>query len=388
MKILYHHRIGSKDGQYVHIEEMVEALRAAGHEVRTVGPEGFDDREFGGESGMVSRLKQHIPGALYEVMELAYNGVDYRRLAAAVDEFAPDVIYERYNLALLSGVALARRRGIPLLLEVNAPLYAERSAYGGLQLAAMARWSEQRAWRAADHVFAVTDVLADHLRRAGVPESRLSITPNGINPLRFQRIDDTAGYKKRLGLDGRTVLGFTGFAREWHGLDRVIALLAEDGGVHDLHFLLVGDGPACPGLQRQARALGVADRVTITGIVARDDIQARVAAFDIALLPGVVAYASPLKLFEYMACGKTIAAPRQANIQEILTDDHDAALFDPQHDEGLIDTVRALIDDAPRRTRLAEAAHRTLVDRELTWAANARHAVEVARGLVAVRRAG
>ena len=38
MKILYHHRTASKDGQAVHIEEMIEALRALGHEVRVVAP--------------------------------------------------------------------------------------------------------------------------------------------------------------------------------------------------------------------------------------------------------------------------------------------------------------------------------------------------------------
>ena len=38
MKILYHHRIASKDGQAVYIEEMIEAMRSLGHEVRVVAP--------------------------------------------------------------------------------------------------------------------------------------------------------------------------------------------------------------------------------------------------------------------------------------------------------------------------------------------------------------
>ncbi len=36
MKILYHHRTASKDGQAVHIVEMIDALRSEGHEVRVV----------------------------------------------------------------------------------------------------------------------------------------------------------------------------------------------------------------------------------------------------------------------------------------------------------------------------------------------------------------
>jgi hypothetical protein len=38
MRILYSHRIQSRDGQSVHVDEMVRALREAGHEVMVVGP--------------------------------------------------------------------------------------------------------------------------------------------------------------------------------------------------------------------------------------------------------------------------------------------------------------------------------------------------------------
>ncbi|MGB7755906.1 MAG: glycosyltransferase family 4 protein [Salinisphaera sp.] len=382
MKILYHHRIGSKDGQYVHIEEMVDALRAEGHEVRIVGPEGFEQREFGGESGLVSKLKARIPGSIYELMEFGYNGVDYTRLARAIREFRPDVIYERYNLSLLSGAIARRRFGVPLLLEINAPLFAERSAYGGLRLASLARWTEQRAWRAADHVFAVTRVLADQVVDAGVAPSRITVTPNGINHRRFAPDVDAAAAKTRLGLDPHTtVIGFVGFAREWHGLDAVIELLAEYRDARSLHFLLVGDGPVTEALRNQAEAVGVADRVTVTGVVDRDDVQRYVNAFDVAMLPNVVAYASPLKLFEYMACGKAIIAPDQPNLGEILTNDHDAVLFEPGSRDAFKAAMRRLIEDDPLRARLGEAARASLISRDLSWAANARRVASIAEEL-------
>ncbi|MES1955157.1 glycosyltransferase family 4 protein [Salinisphaera hydrothermalis] len=389
MKILYHHRIGSKDGQYVHIEEMVDALRADGHEVRVVGPEGFDQREFGGESGLVSRLKAGIPGSIYELLEVGYNALDYARLARAIREFRPDVIYERYNLSLLSGVMARRRLGIPLLLEVNAPLFAERSAYGGLKLARLARWTEHRAWRAADHVFVVTEVLADQIVDAGVERSRITVTPNGINHQRFAPAINSESAKKALGLDPQAmVIGFVGFAREWHGLDAVIELLAEYGDARPLHFLLVGDGPATAQLKQQAARVGVADRLTVTGVVERDDVQRYVKAFDVAMLPNVVAYASPLKLFEYMACSKAILAPNQANLREILTHDHDAVLFEPGSRDAFKATMRRLIEDDESRAHLACNARATLVARDLSWAANARHVAEIAGQLAEGRPRG
>lgn len=387
MKILYHHRIGSKDGQYVHIEEMVGALRADGHEVLIVGPEGFDGREFGGESGFVSKLKSHLPAAIYELLELAYNFVDYARLARAIRAFNPDVVYERYNLSLLSGVWARKRFKRPLLLEVNSPLFMERSAHAGLKLKRLARWAERRAWHDADHVFAVTRVLGDIVAESGVPDTRISITPNGINPQRFRAGRDTGAAKRLLGFRPESlVLGFVGFARAWHGLDAVVDLLAEYRGAHDLRFLLVGEGPVTDALQQQAERLGVAERMTITGIVERERVSAYIDAFDVALLAGVVPYASPLKLFEYMACAKAIVAPDQPNLREVLTVDEDALLFQPESRDAFIGAIRRLIEDASLRERLGAGAAATLARRDLSWATNARRAVAIAADLVTSRR--
>ena len=80
MKILYHHRIRSMDGQYVHLEEMVGALRAAGHEVRIVGPEAVGEAAFGSDAGLVAWLKKLLPQSLYELAEWAYDVYAFRRL--------------------------------------------------------------------------------------------------------------------------------------------------------------------------------------------------------------------------------------------------------------------------------------------------------------------
>ena len=170
MKILYHHRTASKDGQAVHIDEMIHALREQGHEVRVVAP-GLDadpaapgaKGEMGAETNCVNGLRARLPKAVYELLELGYSLVAYRRLAAAAREFRPDVIYERYNLYLLSGLMLKRRLRLPLLLEVNAPLVDERMRFGGLGLPWLGRWAERKVWQGADVVLPVTEVLAGHV---------------------------------------------------------------------------------------------------------------------------------------------------------------------------------------------------------------------------------
>lgn len=386
MKILYHHRTASKDGQAVHIEEMISAMRALGHEVRVVAPAATDGGSMGAKVSWVHRLKASLPKSLYELLELFYSLLAYRRLAVAAAEFEPDFIYERYNLYLLSGAMLKRRLGIPLLLEVNSPLVFERSRHGGgLGLPWLARWAEGLAWRSADYVLPVTRVLAGYVKAYGVPENRISVIPNGINIAHFAAAPLPEEAKRRLGLEGRLILGFAGFVRDWHGVDRVIRWMATPQAPANAFLLIVGDGPVRGELETLARSQGIANRVRFTGVVDRGDVPDLVAAFDIALQPAVTAYASPLKMMEYLALGKAIVAPREPNLLEILSDGENALMFDSQAGNGLENSLAKLADDTGLRFRLGEAAKATIGRLNLTWEGNARRVVELA---IAARSTG
>ncbi|AJP48828.1 glycosyl transferase family 1 [Rugosibacter aromaticivorans] len=387
MKILYHHRTASKDGQAVHIEEMIAALRAQGHEVRVVAPAVSDAGQMGENVGWVYRLRSALPNALYELLELTYSLVAYRRLAQAAKTFQPDVIYERYNLYLLAGVLLKRRLRIPLLLEVNAPLVLERSQHsGGLALPRLAHWAEGMAWRSADTVLPVTHVLAGHVKAYGVPEARIMVIPNGINRAHFAVAPAPTFAKAQRGLTGKLVLGFTGFVREWHGVDRVIRWMATAAAPSNVHLAIVGDGPVRHDLETLAQQLGLRDRVTFTGVIHRDQVPDWVAAFDIALQPAVVPYASPLKLMEYLVLGKAIIAPRTPNLLEVLSDGENAFLFDADEPTGFEQALSRLCADDALREKLSSGARATIEKLDLTWDGNARRVVGLAASLTSAAR--
>lgn len=388
MKILYHHRTLSKDGQNVHIEELIAAFRRAGHEVRVVGPTAHRNAAFGSDGGLVSRIRRALPAAAGELIELAYSVLAFQRLMKAYREFKPDVLYERYNLFLLSGAWLHKLTGLPMFLEVNAPLAEERRLNSGLSLRGLADWCERYVWRAADLVLPVTRVLARYVTDTGVDGRRIDVLPNGIDLDHFTPTLSGDPVRQRYGLTGKTVIGFTGFLREWHGLPAivdVVRMLKAEG--FDLHFLVVGDGPGRPALDRAAKAAGIEDCITVTGVVDRHDIPAHVAAFDIAVQPKATEYASPLKLFEYMALGRAIIAPDQPNLREVLTHRENALLFAPDEPASLRDALVALIRDQALRTRVGAAAFQTVQDMELTWDGNARKIAAAMEAAVARRAA-
>jgi glycosyltransferase involved in cell wall biosynthesis len=371
MKILYHHRTLSKDGQNVHIDELIAAFRRAGHTVEVVGPTSHANADFGSDGGFLSRLRQRLPRAFAELLELGYSLVAFARLWRAYRRVRPDSLYERYNLFLLSGLWLHRLTGVPYALEVNAPLVLERSREPGLSLRKLARWCEAIVWRSADVVLPVTEVLAQHVIAAGVLRRNIKVIPNGIAHEHFGAAVTGDAVRARYGLQNKIVIGFTGFVRAWHGLPAVVDVLAAMKERYDAHFLIVGDGDPVADVMTAAARQGVADRVTVTGVVGRTDVPAHIAAFDIAIQPKATPYASPLKLFEYMALGRAVVAPNQPNLCEVLADGANALLFTPDCAESLKAALQCLVADATLRQRLGTAARATIHARGLTWDANA-----------------
>lgn len=370
MKILYHHRTRSRDGQSVHIDEMIKALEKAGVRVEIVGPQRVDALQ-------PSRHKQVIPKLIYELLELGYSCLELIKLIRAIWRDRPDAIYERANIYTLSGLWASHLFSLPLLLEVNAPLADERHLFGGLALPAVARWSEETAWRGATYVMPVTEVLAGIIARAGVPRSRIVVTSNGVDLARFTGVAALSSSALPQTFKNGPILGFVGYVRAWHGLPQVVELLAHDSALGDANLLIVGDGPGTADLVQRAEVLGVRGRVHVTGLVARDALAAYISAFDVALQPEVTAYASPLKLFEYMALGRAIVAPDAPNIREVLTDDVDAILFEPNNPTSLAQAVRALALDPGLRLRLGTAAADTIRNGDISWGRNAQRAISL-----------
>ncbi len=375
MKILYHHRIASKDGQFVHVEELTNALLEQGHELKFVAPQVNEQSDFGHDGGFVSKLKAALPAFIYELLELTYSIWVFIKLAVAIKQFKPEFIYERYNLYQPAGIWASKLFNVPLILEVNAPLVEERSRYSGLSLKWLAKKVENYTWRGADHCLPVTDVLADHLRAAGVPERNITVVHNGV---RQPFIDAMLASPIDLEKDN-IVIGFTGFINPWHGMDKAIEAIAEHKHL-PLKLVCIGDGTILPELKQQAADLGIADKVEFKGLVTRDKVLDFVKEFDISLQPDVTAYASPLKMFEYMAVGSLIIAPRTPNIEEILSD-NTAVFFEKGNQQSFKASLNEAIENYVNYKHKREAVKQSVIDKGFVWHENSKRVVEIGHKL-------
>lgn len=394
MKILYHHRTQAEDGQAVHIRSLQRAFESLGHEVTEYSLVSQGETERGSTEQDLEQERSRwdwvgkVPRFVREGLEYGYSIPAWRGLKGALSREDPDLIYERYAFGNAAGVWAAKGHRAPLFLEVNSPMVLELSRTRGLSFPRFAARTEARILRGADRVLAVTGVLGDMLCELGVERERLMITPNGVDLELYAEPGDAAARsaaRTALGLaevipDGAMTLGFVGYYRTWHRLDLAVAALAEPR-LRDAHLVLIGEGPAGDEIRAAAEAVGVSERVHFAGRRAHGDIPGLLPAFDLALIPAINPYASPLKLHEYMAAGLATVAPDQPNLREVLEHGRDAVLFPKDDGEAFASALVELAGDPERTRALGRAARQSVIAQELTWIGNARRVVREAEKL-------
>src|SRR5262245_45391574 len=163
-------------------------------------------------------------------------------LSQEIARFGPDFIYDRYVGYNYSAVGAGRRRGIPVLLEVNAPYSSGRRHFDErVYFLSLMRAFERRICRDASQVLVVSTPLKEFLVSIGVPAEQITVLPNGADPEAFHPGIDAGPVRRRLELEGKLVIGFTGILRPWHGLELLMEAFAGIAGeLKDLHLLIVG----------------------------------------------------------------------------------------------------------------------------------------------------
>ncbi len=394
MRILYHHRTQAEDGQAVHIRSLIGAFRALGHEVREVSLVARSEERRAARSriprsssGRRFRWVEHLPPFAHELLEHGYGVMARGALARAVREFGPDFVYERYAFGNSAGVRAAASAGRPLVLEVNSPLVLELERTRGLAFPGLARRAERRILGSAAVVCAVSGVLREMLVELGVERERVLVTHNGVDLERYAFPDRAAARRAAraaLGLapepaPGELVLGFVGYFRAWHRLDVVLGALGAPA-LASARLVLVGDGPARAELERLGRERALGARLLFAGVRPHGEIPALLPAFDMALVPAINPYASPLKLFEYLAASLAVVAPDQDNLREVLGGD-EALLVPPGDVDAMRAALESLAGDPELRARLGQRGRAAIERADLTWKGNARRVVAAVEGL-------
>jgi glycosyltransferase involved in cell wall biosynthesis len=222
LKIIYHHRTLGDGAEGIHIREMIKAFRSLDHQVKVVGPVGESSPEQSSRGGVLSKIKSMLPGWLFELCEFGYTLYSFLQMSWKIRTEQPNFIYDRYITFNAGCVLAAKLQGVPIFLEVNAPLALERSEQPDEKLFFrkiaffIERWTCVNSFR----TIVVSTPLKKYLQSIGVPEARVVIMPNGVDPGKFSPQPKDKELLKALGIGAESiVIGFTGVLRPWHGVD-------------------------------------------------------------------------------------------------------------------------------------------------------------------------
>jgi len=222
---------------------------------------------------------------------------------------------------------LANGTGVPIVfdyldhLEESASVYYPDSKVGPL-IQKGVRVITRYNLRHAEAVITVTNELKDYL--AGIGVRNVSIIPNGVDTTLLQPSDKESA-KKRLGLEGKIVVGYVGSLEYWVDLETAVDALPELPGVV---LLVVGPGlftDYSRYIAGRAKSLGVEEQIIFSGVIPYQDISQYIAAMDIGLNPlkpmKKNEYAAGGKVFNYLSCGRPVLSSRMISLERLLGND-------------------------------------------------------------------
>lgn len=367
-------------GASVHFRELGEALVREGLDLDAyVAREGTgQDRALPAKVIPAGRLGT---GVEREVRQISGQ----RRLLDALSEGGShDAVYERHSLFGFAGMAHARARGIPHILEVNAPLWNEAERYRELHLREGARGLCRDVLSGADRVLVVSRSLRDIVVGEGVPPGRVIVAPNGVNLPLFLRARPAP---RPPALEGRPTMIFVGSLKPWHGVPFLLRAFRTLAERRDVGLWVVGDGPLREQAEEAARRLP--GRIVVQGGVPHHEIPSLLRAADISVAPypaDAPDYFSPLKVVEALAAGCPLLASDTPCVREALGPVAPGALFEPDDVGSFVRVAERLLDDPGRRSDLSHAGREQILGMD-TWARRASQIRELIRICSDERRA-
>ena len=362
-------RVPSRTANSIQVMKVCQSMAALGHTVRLWVP-GENPRDSWADLARAYGLRVQFEITWVRSIR-ALRHYDFAlRSARAGRVWGADLIYAwPYPAA-----ALASRMGWPCLLELHdRPQGRFGPRWVGLFLSG----------RGARRVLATTEALKRWLAatyRHPLGEAFSLVAPNGVDLERYENLPSPTEARASLHLPEQFTAVYTGHLYPGRGIDVILELAKANPS---FQFLVAGGEPeAVSEWQGRAGVEGLTN-IRFLGFVPNEDLPRVQAAGEVLLLPhgrrvmdsgggDIAEWASPMKVFEYLACGRAILASDLPVLREVLNEGN--SLLAAAEDAAAWNlALQALAGDGQRREALGARAR---ADAELhSWEARARRAL-------------
>jgi colanic acid biosynthesis glycosyl transferase WcaI len=261
----------------------------------------------------------------------------------------------------VAGYIISRLRRAKFVFEIRDLWPEEIVAVGALKNRLAIRileMIEMFLYRKADLIVAVAKGTIEILERRGIPVSKMTLIPNGVDIGFFQGRCDGEFVRCKLGLGDRFVAGYIGTHGMAHRLDVVLetARLLKD---HDnIRFLFVGDGADKQNLVKIAGDLGLSN-VVFQDQIPRAEIPEYYAACDLCLVPlrkaELFTKNIPSKIYEIMASGRPILISTEGESRRLVEISGTGLGSKPEDPRGLAEKILYLKENPQLRAEMGRS---------------------------------
>jgi len=356
------------------VMKMAQALDTLGHEVRVTVPDPHpvmsrsdSDREWDSLARHYGLQRKFsvvwLPANPYlRRYDYAYHSVRYAQ------QWEADLLYTR----LPQAAALASLTGRAAILEMHD---VPHGLWGPWMLRMFLRG------RGARRVVVISQALATDLSLKYTLSSQarfLVVAPDGVDLVRYVNLPGVEEARnllfEALTNTGHTILarsiaspgfiaGYTGHLYPGRGMDLLQSLAVK---LPEVTFLMVGGEPAQVEKYQTDISVMKLNNMIFTGFITNTDLPLYQAACNVLLMPyqshvtassggDIARYLSPMKLFEYLACGRVILSSELPVLTEVLTP-HNSILLPPDDVDAWAVAIRKLITNDVDREKLETQA--------------------------------
>lgn len=278
------------------------------------------------------------------------------------------IIYARHGISTISAIILGKITGIPTMVEVNG-LLSQETKYQKPVLNSLISWLDKLAAKKANHLIAVTQGLKDYLLELNQrPEKDITVIPNGVNTSKFRPMN-MAETRKKYSIDEGNLVIFMGTLAHWQGISFLIEAV-EILKNENFTVLIVGSGPIELELREIVKEKHLEGKVKFTGPVEYQDIPGYINCGDICVAPFTINRnmkigLSPLKIYEYGACGKSVVASRIKNL-EFIEKENIGRLVEPENPKALAEGIKSMLANQEDAEAMGQNA-RKLMETKYSW---------------------
>ncbi len=377
--------IPSRRANTLQVMKMTQAFENLGHDVRLAIPD--DAGDVVGDIRSWDSLSHHYGLNKQFAMEwlpvnprlrkydYAWNAVRWSR------KWKAEMIYTR----LPQAAALSANQGITTILEVHD---APQGTFGPLLFKLFLRGTGAR------RLVVISTPLAEDLHRkfgSLLQPPFMQVIPDGVDLERYADIPEPGVSRRRLMADfnlqddkldprflpERFTAGYTGHLYPGRGMSLILGIAER---IPEMNFLIVGgDSNDVSRIRTKVKELNL-QNVTLTGFIPNAVLPRYQSACDVLMMPyqqqvsassggNIAKYLSPMKLFEYLACGRAICSSDLPVFGDVLSAEI-AVLLPPGDTNSWVMALRELSENPSRRKDLAEKAKRAAGD--YSWESRAK----------------